>query len=143
MAAGSRDAPTTATEWGRKNGDREATVATRWRVSRRARPASVVRHRQVHVHLAALRPLHEGESRLPKHLKHRLIFGLRDRPEVREAVPHGHQGQPLQQQRAQSLTLEAVGHGQGHLGGPPVLRQVGAGRDDARLPALHASCHEG
>ncbi len=41
IPAGSREAPTTATAFGRKNGTSEATVATRSRVSTRATLASV------------------------------------------------------------------------------------------------------
>jgi hypothetical protein len=94
--------------------------------------------RQVHLDLAALGPFLEREARLLEDLVHRLVVGVGDRPEVREAVPHGQQRQPLQEERAQALALEGVVHSQCDLGGPLALGLVTPRGDDARFAALRA-----
>ena len=59
-----------------------------------------------------------------------------DGPEFREAVSDGQECQTLQENGAESMSMELVVHGHGHFSLMGISRMVGPGGDDAKRIVL-------
>ena len=104
--------------------------------------AGLRRHdREIDLHVAAIEALLDLEPGMTQDLDHPPVLRHRERPEMGDAVTHGQQGQPLQEQRAQSFSLKGILHHYADLGGLRVPRKIGAGGDDGR-PSLQGPAND-
>ena len=97
---------------------------------------------KVHVDFMTFELFLDGKAGFLENVAHRLIGSVRDGPEMGEAIVHSQQGQSLQQQSSQSLTVQGVINGKGHLSRLILFCQVRTGRHDAGFALLAARDHQ-
>jgi hypothetical protein len=83
------------------------------------------------------------ESRVVEYLEHRRVFGQDRRFEPPESVRRGRRRQPLQQDRAETFALEAVGHRECRFGDAVAEVQIRSDRNRPQLAVDEPECQVG
>ena len=125
----------TATARGSSIGRSDAAVARRWRASAETTPSADGVSVERDVDAAGRRFRSNLESRVAKHLEHRVVVGERRRLEAAEAVAGGDRGEPLEQLGRETFAVKAIVDGERRFGDARAGREVGADGDEPRVVA--------